>query len=274
MSDWDADRYLNSVTAPNISAEKEVELFTVIKSESSSEAEKQDAIDKLCRSHIRFISSYAQKYRGKCQVDLEDLIGAGVIGMMTAIDNFDLGFKVKFITYCTWWVRLEMLNLIKVNTVVKIPQNINDSIVKIRKEIKDAETELTREEIKNVLNISEKKMKHIELADLKRVPLNAPISGDNVGDGQSILIQDILATNDMTPFETYEKEDLLELLREYLSELDAKTLEILMSKYLPKKVKLHELATKYKVSQERIRQIQVKAVKDLRDKLLEVYVRK
>ena len=58
--------------------------------ENSTEDQKQDAVDQICCSHIRFVSQYAHYYARRCSADVEDLIGAGVVGIMTAIDKFRL----------------------------------------------------------------------------------------------------------------------------------------------------------------------------------------
>ena len=272
MQNWDAERYLNSVSAPNITLEEERRLFAIIKWEDSSEEgedlteegyteeEKQSAIDSICRSHIRFVSQMANYYCKRCPVDLEDMIGAGVVGMMTAIGKFDLAKNCKFTTYCGHWIKLEMIRYIQNSCPVVIPQGIHDGLIKIKKALNEADKEMTREELKEKLEFDENKMLKLEGAKIKTVSLQHQ---QRDGDETSFL-EDIISDDSLTPFELLEREDLLLFLKKILSGLNSKIYEIVMSKYSDEKVRLQDLGEKYSLSPERIRQIREEEVEKLR----------
>jgi len=265
MQNWDAEKYLNSVSAPNISLEEEKDLFKIIKGEDSTEAQREESIESICRSHIRFVSQMANYYCKRCPVDMEDMIGAGVVGMMTAIEKFDLRKNCKFTTYCGWWIKLEMIRHIQESCPVVIPQSIHDGLIKIQTAMREAEKDMSREDLKDKLDFSEEKMQRLEGAKIHTVSLQ---SQQKVGDETSFLA-DIIPDDSPNPYDIEEKQDLLIYLREILSELDEKTREIVMSKHLEDKVRLQDLADKYDLSPERIRQIRVDATEKIRFKLLE-----
>jgi RNA polymerase primary sigma factor len=267
MQDWDAEKYMSSVSSPNISLEEEQELFSTLRSEESTEFEKQDAVDGICRSHIRFVSQLAHYYCKRCgTVDMQDMIGSGVVGMMTAIERFDVSKGCKFTTYCGWWIKLEMIREIQKSCPVTIQQSIQDGLIKIQTAMREAEGEMTREELKERLSFSEKKMQAIDDAHVNTVSLQAK-RGD---DEETSFLEDIISDDSLNPHDAYEKEDLMACLKEILAELDEKSLEIVMSKHYDNKIRLQDLADKYGVSAEMIRQIRVQITKQLRKKLLEM----
>lgn len=262
MQNWDADRYLSSVSSPNITLEEEKRLFSILENENSSDYQKQDAIEVICRSHIRFVSQTANYYCKRCHVDMEDMISAGVLGMMTAIDKFKLAKNCKFTTYCGWWIKMEMIKHIQTSYTVNIPQSVQDGLIKIQKAIRESESELSRDEIKEQLEFSEKRMKTLEEASVFTLSINE--SG-----GDDSFLENFISEDSLTPYEVYEKEDMIQCFREILSELDEKVLEIVMSKYSEKKVRLQDLSDKYGVSLERIRQLRVEYTKQIRNSFLE-----
>jgi len=265
MQNWDADRYLNSVSADNISFSEEKELFTIIKDESSSQWAKDDAVEKICRSHIRFVSQIANHYCQRCPVDMEDMISAGVIGMMTAIEKFDVSKGLKFTTYAGWWIKMEMIKHIQKNCPVVIPQNIHDALIKIQTAIREADRELSREEIKENLGYNEDQMRNIEKAKVQTFSLQ-----NQKNDGEeSNFLEDIMTDGSPTPYDKSERADMLMQVKEVIAEMDDKTREIIMSKFSEEKVRLQDLSDKYGVSIERIRQLRERAIKDLRSAVLQ-----
>lgn len=266
MQNWDAERYLNSVTSPNISFEEEKELFSIIKGENSTEIQKEDAIEKICRSHIRFVSQMASYYCERCPVDKQDMIGAGVVGMMTAIEKFDLDKNCKFTTYCGHWMKFEIIRHIQENCHVTIPQSVHDGLIKIQTAIRESDGEIDREGLKEKLKFSEERMKKYESAQqVKSVSLQEKQRNGE----ESSFLEDIITDYGPNPYDSFEKKDLLRYLKEILSELDDKTREIIMSNRSEEKVRLQDLADKYDVSPERIRQIRVDATNKLRQRLFE-----
>jgi RNA polymerase sigma factor (sigma-70 family) len=267
MQNLDAEKYITSVSIPNILQEEETELFNTLTSENSTEQQKDDAVAKICRSHIRFVSQFANYYCKRCPVDLEDMISCGVEGMMLAIEKFDVKYGCKFTTYCGCHIKLKMIRHIQNNCAVTIPQSVHDGLIQIKNAMEGFEGEADREELKDKLGITDKRMRNLEAAQaVQSISIHETSKDGN----ETSFLEDIIADNCDNPYQQYERGDLLECLREILLELDEKTLEIVMSNHHDEKVILEDLAKKYDVSCERIRQIRVQITKELKKKLLEM----
>jgi RNA polymerase sigma factor (sigma-70 family) len=265
MSNLDAEQYISSVSSPNLSLEEEKELFRTIKDENSSTFDRDEAIEKICRSHIRFVSQMADYYCKRCPVEMNDMIGVGVVGIMVAIEKFDISKNCKFTTYCGHWIKLEMIRHIQENCPVTIPSSVHDGLIKIQSITKNSDEELSREEIMEKLDIGENKMRKLEQAKIQSVSLQSCAQDDD----ESSFLDGLISDGKLDPSGEYERNDLLEYLHDLLEELDEKTYDIVMSGFLDKKVKLEDLGKKYNLSAERIRQIRKEATNKLRNKILE-----
>lgn len=95
----------------------------------------KSALHELCNANLRFVVSVAKGYR-KCNVPIGDLISAGNLGMIRAIERYDSSKGIKFISFAVWWIRLEILNLIgEVSRVVYIPASVRNDLYKIPRTI-------------------------------------------------------------------------------------------------------------------------------------------
>ena len=153
----------------------------------SREEEKQTARDaaagnkaareKLINANLRFVVSIAKKYQG-LGLSLEDLIAEGNIGLVNAVDRFDVGKNYRFISYAVWWIRQAILSaLCEKSRMIRLPSNRAAELVKIeqaRKLIKkQISYEQEIEEIAQMLNMKEKHISTIisKLKDwLKEIP--------------------------------------------------------------------------------------------------------
>jgi len=269
MQNMNASKYINTSSLPPLTKEDEKELFLTINSVNSNEKEKQAAIDKICLSHIRFISGYAHYFAKKCPVDIEDLIGAGVEGVMEAIVRYDINAKNRFAAYCGWWIRLKIIKCVQKNYPVAIPQNVMDDMIRLQKVMKDDNGTLLREEIAESMNISEKRLLEVEAARVTTISINSEIFNNKRSQDIEFSYENILSDPFLNPYEKVEHNDLALCLEEILSEMDEKSVELIMSKYGENKVRLQDLASKYGVTQERIRQMRVDAVKEVSKRLIE-----
>ncbi|HUW48644.1 MAG TPA: sigma factor-like helix-turn-helix DNA-binding protein, partial [Patescibacteria group bacterium] len=163
------------------------------------------------------------------------------------------------------WIKLEMIRHIQESCPVVIPQSIHDGLIKIQKAIRESDEEMSREDIKEKLDFDENKMKKLESAKVQTMSLQ---SKQKSGDETSLL-EDLISDDSLSPSEVFEKEDLIQFLNEILSELDERTYDIVMYRHLEEKARLQDLADKYGVSPERIRQIRDEETLKLRDRLLE-----
>ena len=95
----------------------------------------KDALDRLVKSNLRFVVTVAKEYQYS-NIPLEDLISEGNIGLIKAVDKFDVSKKIKFISYAVWWVRQSIIQSIYENgSIVRLPVNrinINNKINKTK----------------------------------------------------------------------------------------------------------------------------------------------
>lgn len=229
------------------------------------------AIEVLIEKNKKFIWSRAIKY-SKCynhKLDCEDLVQYGIIGFMEAAKRFDLKRKTKFITYATWWVDQQMCRgIIKYGFTVRIPQHYFDKVRGIIKIISDNPDSTIKEIIKMALSTGLDESKVNEILVIVRNMMSPASLNAYVGeDEDSELIN--FKIDDTTPSveEQVEYNLLKESIEIVLNTLTLKERDIIEQRFgLRDDVDktLEQLGNQYGLTRERIRQIEVKALKKLR----------
>ena len=213
--------YLNR-KIPILSKEEEKQLF--IKKMNGDE----QARTKLILHNYRLILSITNKY-SKSDI-FEDLNQAGYIGLITAIDNFDVSRDLKFSTYAYKWIIKYVLMFIQQNSTISISQNDNNNIRLINTAIKQLKSEkrgITVENISELTDLTDKKIIQILESRKKTVSLN-----DKVMEDAEIVFSDILCSLDNVEEQVEEKNkinDLKQLF--YLSNLNDEEINVLLLKY-------------------------------------------
>ncbi len=270
------ERYLQDVSKQEmISYHEEVELAKRIKMGDA------EALNKLVKANLRFVISVAKQYQNQ-GIPLQDLITEGNIGLIKAAQRFDETKGFKFISYAVWWIRQSILQAIaEQSRIVRLPLNKIAHISKVNKMIskieQDMEKELDEYEIAEACDMSIDEVREAMLFNARNASLDAPVS--NTEDAATLL--ELLPESDETyhPDKELDKESLKEDLRRVIQTLPPRDAEILSDAYglnggFP--LSLEELARKYNLSKERVRQIKDKAIAQLRfypkNKLLKVYI--
>jgi RNA polymerase primary sigma factor len=93
---------------PVIEAQREFEIFMALKNKETTKEEKNALVEELILGNLRFVISVAKMYQNQ-GMDLLDLISEGNIGLMKAIDRFDITSGFKFISYAVWWVKQSIM---------------------------------------------------------------------------------------------------------------------------------------------------------------------
>ena len=248
---------------PLISEEEEIDLLKRVKTGDKK------ARKKLIESNLRLVVSIAKCYLNS-GLSFEDLIQEGNFGLMKAVDKFDLSKGNKFSTYATYWIRQSIISSLNSKSrMIRVPDYM---LIKVRL-IKKFELEFFKkygkmpsiEEI--ALNTKETK-EDIEV--IKSVPLevnslNVPVGEDQI----EPLIQFIEDKENLEDvlLDKINKVDLFSLFEQYLSKREA---EILMYRFGLSKVNkktLGEIGDIFEVTGERIRQIELSALKKLRKQI-------
>ena len=232
-----------------------------------------DAARELVHSHLRFVVHVARGYNGY-GLPLGDLIQEGNIGLMKAVKRFDPDVGVRLVSFAVHWIRAEMHEFILKNwRIVKVATTKAQR--KLFFNLRKSKTRLgwmNAAEVSAVakdLNVSEREVMEMESRLSGRdIGFDAPTDEDN--DHAPPSPAAYLVDGDEDPSQAYEREDSassqLELLREGLASLDARSRDIVQRRWLDpdSKVTLQELADEYGVSAERIRQVEANALKKMK----------
>jgi RNA polymerase primary sigma factor len=229
--------------------------------------EGKEAREYLIKANIRLVVSIAKKYR-RYGSSFLDLIQAGNVGLIRAVDKFDYTRGNRFSTYATWWIRRSVLRFLnQKERTIRLPNYLSNRLRKVRHVTRDLSQQLGRQP--TLEEISE----HVEqdVEELRQLIHYArlPISLDEpVGeDGESELIHFVENENAVVPFNTVQQhlleEDILNALGE-LTEREASIIKLRFGLEGNRSHTLKELGEIFGVTRERIRQIQQKALRKLR----------
>jgi len=232
-----------------------------------------DAARELVHSHLRFVVHVARGYSGY-GLQLGDLIQEGNIGLMKAVKRFDPDVGVRLVSFAVHWIRAEMHEFILRNwRIVKVATTKAQR--KLFFNLRKSKTRLgwlNAAEVSAVardLNVSEREVLEMESRLSGRdIGFDAPADEDD--ERAPPAPSAYLIAHDEDPAQAYERNDSadnrLELLREGMARLDARSRDIVTRRWLDdeSKVTLQELADEYGVSAERIRQIEANALKKMK----------
>ena len=262
------DAYIQGVGAiPVLTREAELELANKYNNEEDLKAARE-----LVMAHLRFVIHIAKGYTGY-GLPLEDLIQEGNVGLMKAVKRFDPDFNVRLVSFAVHWIRAEIHEYVLKNwRVVKIATTKAQRklFFNLRKHKKSLSW-LSADETKAVaddLGVSVREVSEMEKR-LSSHDMMFDQNGEDNDDSQSFTPAAYLPSPDSDPAETVEKDQwrnsTIAKMQESLGHLDPRSQDILNSRWLSeKKETLHDLAERYGVSAERIRQIEVNAIKKLR----------
>ncbi len=246
---------------PLISKEEEVELAGRIK--EGDEIARQ----KLIKANLRLVVKIAHDFKG-FGLPLLDLISEGNIGLMRAAEKFDPSKGAKFSSYSAWWIKQSMRRaLSQKSRTIRVPVASAGKINKIRTAKMQLSEELGRDptevEIAEHLNLTKRTVQGLKLADFKTFSLHDPIQKGEEGSFEDIIPDNATTTPDLI---IEDSESILRL-RGLVTKLDERERKILMMRYgldgtRPKT--LEEVSLMIGRTRERVRQIQMQALKKLR----------
>lgn len=227
----------------------------------------RDARDHLIKANIRLVVNIAKKYR-RYSSSFLDLIQAGNVGLIRAVDKFDYTRGNRFSTYATWWIRRSVLrHLNQKERTIRLPNYLSTKIRKVHRVRKELTSVLSRtptnEEVAKQLDMSADEVgKLLEYAQ-RAISLDQPVGEDGDSDLQS-YIENKDAPN---PFVEVRQNLLAEDVIDALNELTEREAKILILRYGlngSRKHTLKELGEIFGITRERIRQIQKGALRKLR----------
>ena len=226
------------------------------------------ALDKLTMANLRFVVSVAKQYQGH-GLTLSDLINEGNVGLIKSAKKFDETKGFKFISYAVWWIRQSiMLAIVEHSRLIRLPLNKAGNVSKMNRMSNQFEQinerEPTSEEIAEVLHLKDNDVKEIILSNIKHVSMDAPLNGE-FEDGS---MADILADkNEDTPDKSLINESLKNEIASALKILAPREAEVIAAYFGINgytAMSIDEIAHKFDLSRERVRQIKERAIRRLR----------
>ena len=245
-----------------ITPEKEVELTKRIKLGDKV------AANELVTANLRFVISVAKQYQNK-GLDLVDLIQEGNIGMLEAAYKFDETRGYRFISYAVWWIRQSIMRAISEQCrTVRVPMSQIVNMSKINKMSEKFEQKNGRtpsmEEIEEETNLDRKKINMSLASTYRSVSLESPLRDEDVSCLLDVIPNDNSESTDTTAL----KSDLIIEIEHILSKLSYREQDVLRMSFGigVQAMSNDEIANRFGIGGERIRQIQHSAINHIRNK--------
>jgi len=255
--------YLNEIRqTPLLTVQEEIKLAARIKRGDKS------ARDHMIKANLRLVVKIAYDYH-QMGLPLMDLISEGNLGLIKAVERFDPAKGGKLSTYAAWWIKQSMKRaLANQSKTIRLPVHLVDKISRMRKMIAKLTDELGREpeneEIAAELQIPTAKVALLKTVSVRPASLDAPVGEDSDSSTLGDLVGDEAA---VSPYEGLGDKNLKEDLNTMVNSLDPREASIIRLRFGldgEKELTLEEVGRKFKVTRERIRQLEYLAIGKIR----------
>lgn len=246
----------------------------------SAAAGDNGAKEDLARANLRFVVNVAKRYQNQ-GLPLLDLISEGNIGLLHAIERFDVDKGYHFISYAVWWIKQAILKAVcEQSRLIRLPLNRANELVQIDRTRKELQSETGKEgtaaQVAKRLQLKPELVEELTSISRELVSLDAPMYADSESANRSEFVED---RNGQAPDEGALMRSLREDIATVLRSLTSREADIIKHRFGlegRRPLSLKEIGLRYHLTKERIRQIEKKALRRLRHpsraQYLEAYV--
>lgn len=225
----------------------------------------QNARTGLTNANLKLVYFVAKKYLYS-GLPLDDLIQEGNLGLLKAVDKYDWRRGFKFSTYATWWIRQSVSRFVAdFSRTIRIPVHFHESVQQFRRDFEAQQDVIgqlpSAEHMSNVLGLPKRKIEILMCADLEPVPI------DDLTIDHLIAIDRQAEYSTLDPFDECYVKQMCIAVQRVVSALSKRDAQIIRMRYgldSTDSLSLEEIGGRFQVTRERIRQIEVEAIKQLR----------
>ena len=230
-------------------------------------ADGQEARESLIKANTRLVVSIAKRFVGH-GIPFLDLIQEGNLGLIKAVEKFDLHRGFRFSTYATWWIKQSITRAIAdQGRTIRVPVHMVDRIRQVYKAERNLEQTLGRqptvEEIANRLNLPVRKVQWTMKVAWQPLSLESPVGENEDAELGQFIEDDVSLTPMQSAYQSMLRSKLAEVMEE-LSPRESQVLRWRFGLYDGHEYTLEEVGQKFGLTRERIRQIEGKALRSLR----------
>lgn len=263
MTNTSLNSYLNSISKMEVlTSDEEKELFEIYQTNSK---ESKKAFDKIIECNLKFVVSIAKKYTDR-GVSLEDLISEGNLGLIRAIETFDISKGFRFITYAVYWIRYNIIQSIRnsdtvnmTNHGINMLKKVNDTIMELQQEF---HREPTIDEISDRLDMDDSRVENILTKTVTVISIDQPVGDDDDCYLSDIIPDDETPLPDVSFMRGIDKVKINEMLT-MISDTESEVLRLFYG-IDRESMDCSSIGKQMKYTMERIQQIKSKALRRLR----------